>query len=86
MHVVLTPVFGARVKFGTAPKLSLWGRSVPPAALLVLAMMAAIPLIRGPALSGFGPIWSAATMMAAFLWYAALPSLGSARSGLPRLS
>ena len=55
MRVVLTPVFGALVKFGMAPKMSLWVRSVPPAALHVLAMMAAIPLVRGPALSGFGP-------------------------------
>ena len=60
MRFVLTPVFGALVKFGTAPNLSLWVRSVPPAEFLVLAMMAAFP------------------------WYAALASLGSARSGLPR--
>ena len=63
MRVVLTPVFGALVKFWTAPKLSLWVRSAPSAALLVLAMMTAIPLVRGPALSGFGPIWFAATLL-----------------------
>ena len=52
MRVVFTPVFCALVKFGMAPKLSLWVRSVPPASWLVLAMMAAIPLVRGPA-----PLW-----------------------------
>ena len=41
MRVVLTLALGALEKFGTAPKLSLWVRSVPPAALLVLTM-------RGP--------------------------------------
>ena len=63
MRVVLTPVLGALVKFGTAPKLSWWVRSVPPAALLVLAMMAAISLVRGPALHGLGPVCYAATLL-----------------------
>ena len=63
----LTPVFCALVKFVMAPKLSLWVRSVPPAVLLLLAMMAAIPLVCGLTLSGFGPIWHAATMLAALL-------------------
>ena len=65
IRFVLTPVSGALVKFVMSPKLSLWGRSVPPAVLPLLAMMAAIPLVCGLTLSGFGPIWHAATMMAA---------------------
>ena len=63
MRVVLTLVFCALVKFGMAAKLSLWVRSVPPAALLVLAMMAAILLVRGPPLYGLGPVCYAATLL-----------------------
>ena len=63
----LTPVFCALVKFVMAPKLSLWVRTVPPAVLPLLAMMAAIPLVCGLTLSGFGPKWHAATMLAALL-------------------
>ena len=47
MRFVLTPVFGALVKFVMVSKLSLWVRSVPPAVLLLLAMMTAIPLVCG---------------------------------------
>ena len=65
MRFVLRPVFGALVKFVMALKLSLWVRSVPLAVLLLLATMAVIPLVCGLTLSGFGPIWHAATMMAA---------------------
>ena len=72
----LTPVFCALVKFVMAPKLSLWVRTVPPAMLPVLAMMAAIPLVCGLTLSGFGPIWHAATMMAALLLVCGLALAG----------
>ena len=76
MRFVLTPVFGALVKFVLAPKLSLWVRSVPSAVLLLLAMMAAIPLVCGLTLSGFGPIWHAATMLAALLLVCGLALFG----------
>ena len=77
MRFVLTPVFGALVKFVMAPKLSLWVRSsVPPAVLLLLATMAAIPLVCGLTLSWFGPTWLAATMLAALLQVCGLALFG----------
>ena len=76
MRLFLTPVFCALVKFAIAPKLSLWVRTVPPAVLPLLAMMAAIPLVCGLTLSGFGPIWHAATMLAALLLVCGLALVG----------
>ena len=46
-----------------APTLCLWVRSVPLAALLVLAIMVAILLVRGLALFGLGPVCYAATLL-----------------------
>ena len=51
------------VLFEMAPSLSWWVRFVPPVALLVLAMMAAICPVRGPALHGLGPVPCAATLL-----------------------
>ena len=75
----LTPVFCALVKFVMAPKLSLWVRSVPPAVLPLPAMMDAFPLVRGLALSGFGPIWIAATLLTLMGSMALLEGLALAR-------
>ena len=75
----LTPVFCALVKFAMAPKLSLWVRTVPPAVLPLLAMMAAIPLVCGLALAGLGPIWIAATVLTLMGSMALLKGLALAR-------
>ena len=54
-----------------AAKLSLWVRSVPPAVLLLLAMMAVFPLVCGLTLSGFGR-----TMLVALLLLCGLALVG----------
>ena len=79
MRLFLTPVCCALVKFVMAPKLSLWVRSVPPAVLPLLAMMAAIPLVCGLTLSGFDPICFAATLLTLMGSVALLRGLALAR-------